>query len=177
MTSQPVRPEPRTPGSEANAELEDVHRSLALLSRHLLPTDGPPLVVLNAFSMGAWATGTNVAVALRAIGVVKSCGPDIDKVLGTIRLLGAEPTYVVCGYPPFLRILIDAAAARGQDLSKVTMYAFVGGKGITEAARRRLERTFTGYGRPMAHRTSISAWPPRRRCQCGCVSVLPSVRS
>ncbi|MDQ1442881.1 MAG: hypothetical protein QOG97_3109 [Acidimicrobiaceae bacterium] len=155
-------------------ELEDVHRSLALLSRHLLPTDDRPLVVLNAFSMGAWATGTNVAVALRAIGVVKSCGPDIDKVLGTISLLGAEPTYVVCGYPPFVRILIDAAAARGQDLSKVTMYAFVGGEGMTEAARRRLERTFTrvwsAYGASdldigVAAETPVSVWLRQRAAE------------
>ncbi|MDQ1391807.1 MAG: hypothetical protein QOF30_784 [Acidimicrobiaceae bacterium] len=148
-------------------ELEDVHRSLALLSRHLLPADGRPLVVLNAFSMGAWATGTNVAAALRAIAVVKSCGPDIDKVLGTIVLLGGEPTYVVCGYPPFLRILIDAAAERGQDLSGVRMYAFVGGEGMTEGARRRLERTFTrvwsAYGASdldigVAAETPVSVW-------------------
>jgi phenylacetate-CoA ligase len=148
-------------------ELEDVHRSLALLSRHLLPADDRPLIVLNAFSMGAWATGTNVAAALRAIAVVKSCGPDIDKVLGTVRLLGAEPTYVVCGYPPFLRNLIDAAAERGQDLSAMTMYAFVGGEGMTEAARRRLERTFTrvwsAYGASdldigVAAETPVSVW-------------------
>src|SRR5438067_208139 len=82
---------------------------LALLARHLLPVDERPFVVLNAFSMGAWATGTNVAVALRAIGTVKSCGPDVDKLLGTIALLGDEPAYIVCGYPPFLRTLLDTA--------------------------------------------------------------------
>src|SRR4051794_14993167 len=75
----------------SEGELADVHRSLALLARHLLPVDERPFVVLNAFSMGAWATGTNVAVALRTIGTVKSCGPDVDKLLGTIALLGDEP--------------------------------------------------------------------------------------
>jgi len=54
-------------------------------------------VVLNAFSLGAWATGTNVSAALTAIGTVKSCGPDIDKMLGALSLLGTEPVYVVCG--------------------------------------------------------------------------------
>lgn len=155
-------------------ELVDVHRSLALLSRHLLPADNRPLVVLNAFSMGAWATGTNVATALRAIAVVKSCGPDIDKVLGTISLLGDEPTYVVCGYPPFLRVLIDAAAERGQDLSRLTMYAFVGGEGMTEAARRRLERTFarvwSAYGASdldigVAAETPVAVWLRQRAAE------------
>jgi len=155
-------------------ELEDVHRSLALMSRHLLPADDRPLVVLNAFSMGAWATGTNVATALRAIAIVKSPGPDIDKVLGTISLLGTEPTYVVCGYPPFLRTLIDAAAERGQDLAPMTMYAFVGGEGMTEAARSRLERAFTrvwsAYGASdldigVAAETPVSVWLRNRAAE------------
>ncbi len=143
-------------------ELADVHRSLALLARHLLPDDGRRFVVLNAFSMGAWATGTNVAVALRAIGTVKSCGPDVDKVLGTIALLGDEPAYIVCGYPPFLRTLLDAA-----DLSGLPLYGFVGGEGMTEAARARLERTFvkvwSAYGASdldigVAAETPVSVW-------------------
>jgi len=153
------------------AELADVHRSLALLARHLLPADGRRVVVLNAFSMGAWATGTNVAVALRAIGTVKSCGPDVDKVLGTIALLGDEPAYVVCGYPPFLRTLLDTAADRGIDLSRLTMYGFVGGEGMTEAARDRLERTFahvwSAYGASdldigVAAETPVSVWLRRQ---------------
>jgi phenylacetate-CoA ligase len=152
-------------------ELADVHRSLALLARHLLPADGRPIVVLNAFSMGAWATGTNVAVALRAIGTVKSCGPDVDKVLGTIDLLGDGPTYIVCGYPPFLRTLLDAATARSVDLSRLTLYGFVGGEGMTEAARARLERSFvavwSAYGASdldigVAAETPVSVWLRRQ---------------
>lgn len=151
----------------SQAELSDVHRSLALLARHLLPANDRPLIVLNAFSMGAWATGTNVAVALRSVGTVKSCGPDVDKVLGAIQLLGPEPTYVVCGYPPFLRQLLDAAAQRGLDLSAMSLYGFVGGEGMTEAQRRRLERIFSqvwsAYGASdldigVAAETPISIW-------------------
>ncbi len=152
-------------------ELTDVHRSLALLARHLLPDDGRRFVVLNAFSMGAWATGTNVAVALRAIGTVKSCGPDVDKVLGTIALLGDEPTYIVCGYPPFLRTLLDTATERSIDLSRLALYGFVGGEGMTEAARARLERTFarvwSAYGASdldigVAAETAVSVWLRRQ---------------
>jgi len=151
----------------SQTELADVHRSLALLARHLLPAADRPLIVLNAFSMGAWATGTNVAVALRAVGTVKSCGPDIDKLLGTMELLGPGPTYVICGYPPFLRQLLDAATHRGLDLSAMSLYGFVGGEGMTEAQRRRLERIFdrvwSAYGASdldigVAAETPISVW-------------------
>lgn len=155
----------------SHAELADVHRSLALLARHLLPDDGRPFIALNAFSMGAWATGTNVAVALRAVGTVKSCGPDVDKVLGTMALLGRRPAYIVCGYPPFLRALLEAAAARSVDLSAYTLYGFVGGEGMTEAARDRLERTFvrvwSAYGASdldigVAAETPTSIWLRRQ---------------
>jgi phenylacetate-CoA ligase len=155
----------------SEGELADVHRSLALLARHLLPVGERPFVVLNAFSMGAWATGTNVAIALRAIGTVKSCGPDVDKLLGTIVLLGDEPAYVVCGYPPFLRTLLDAAVERGVDLSRLTMYGFVGGEGMTEAGRARLERTFvrvwSAYGASdldigVAAETPVAVWLRRQ---------------
>jgi phenylacetate-CoA ligase len=127
------------------AELRDVHRTMALLSRHLLADDTPagtPVVTLNGFSMGAWATGTNVSHALRRVGAVKSTGPDPERMLTTLQLLGPGNTWVVTGYPPFLRTLLDAATARGLDLSAYRMYGFVGGEGMSEALRTRLETTF-----------------------------------
>jgi phenylacetate-CoA ligase len=153
--------------ARGRAELADVERSLALIARHLLPDDGAPIVTLNAFSMGAWATGTTVSAALTRIGTVKSCGPDVDKVLGALQLLGPDPTYVVCGYPPFLRTLLDEAAARGIDLSRYRMHGFVGGEGMTEAARSRLERVlvraWSAYGASdldigVAAETPLSVW-------------------
>jgi phenylacetate-CoA ligase len=129
----------------STAELRDVHRTMALLSRHLLASDTPPgapVVTLNGFSMGAWATGTNVSHALRRVGAVKSTGPDLDRMLTTLQLLGPDHTWVVTGYPPFLRTLLDGAAARGLDLSGYRMYGFVGGEGMSEALRARLELTF-----------------------------------
>ena len=127
------------------AELRDTHLTMAMLARHLL--DGParagrPLVTLNGFSMGAWATGTNVTAALKRLGVVKSTGPDAEKMLTAMRLLGPDRVYVIAGYPPFLRRLLDAATAAGLDLSVYTMYGVVGGEGMSESLRTSLERTF-----------------------------------
>jgi phenylacetate-CoA ligase len=62
--------------------------------------------------------------------------------LATLELLGPDHTWVVTGYPPFLRTLLDAATARGLDLSAYRMYGFVGGEGMSEALRARLERSF-----------------------------------
>ena len=48
-------------------------------------------IVLNMFSMGAWATG--FALAAQSLGVVKSTGPDVDKILHTLEFLGNRPVY------------------------------------------------------------------------------------
>jgi phenylacetate-CoA ligase len=155
------------------AELREVHRTMALLARHLLADGGDtgPVVTLNAFSMGAWATGTNVSRSLARIGAVKSTGPDAPKILATMRLLGASCTYVIAGYPPFLRELLDEAARCGMDLSAYRMHGFVGGEGMSEALRTRLETVFrdvySAYGASdldigVAAETPMSVWLRRQ---------------
>jgi phenylacetate-CoA ligase len=70
--------------------------------------------------------------------------------LATLRLFGPGYTWVVAGYPPFLRTLLDTAAAEGLDLSAYRLHGFVGGEGMSEALRDRLERTlqavYSAYG-------------------------------
>jgi hypothetical protein len=59
------------------AEPEQVRRKLAIMVRHLIesgPWPSRPVVTINAFSMGAWATGTNVSRALGRVGLIKSPG-------------------------------------------------------------------------------------------------------
>ena len=109
-----------------------------------------PWVTINAFSMGAWATGANMGVALQRNGVVKNTGPDVDKILGTLTAFGSDRPYLVCGYPPFLKHLIDAAAERGFPLGGYRLAGLVGGEGMAEGLRDYLSQVFTpvysGYG-------------------------------
>ena len=128
----------------SRSELDQVERNLATQAAGLLAgREHGRIVVLNCFSMGAWATGQSVTGALRRLGVVKSCGPDAEKALAAIELMGRDACYVVCGYPPFLDAFLTAARGRGIDLSAHELWGFVGGEGMTEVLRRRLERTFT----------------------------------
>jgi len=78
-----------------------------------------PFITINAFSMGAWATGVNMGIALQRNGVVKNTGPDIDKILHTLDFVGPRRQYLICGYPPFLTLLIDSAAERSFPLEKL----------------------------------------------------------
>jgi phenylacetate-CoA ligase len=63
--------------------------------------------LLNAFSLGAWATGMNVTTSLTEITMIKSCGPDKDKIINTMKEFGTDYTYIITSYPPFLKSLFE----------------------------------------------------------------------
>ena len=107
-------------------------------------------VVLNLFSMGAWATGFNMALAAQSLGVVKSVGPDVDKALRTMEFFGNRYPYILNGYPPFLKHLIDEGEKRGFNWKNYTIHILVGGEGMSEGLRDYLlkyaKTVFSGYG-------------------------------
>ena len=128
-------------------ELDDKQREVSHFTRMVC---GENLITLNGFSMGAWATGVNVGEALRRNGVVKSTGPDVDKILHTLDFFGPRYTYLITGYPPFLKQLLDVADERRFDWEQFRLYALAGGEGLSEALRDYLQRRFravySGYG-------------------------------
>jgi len=107
-------------------------------------------IVLNLFSMGAWATGFNMALASQSLGVVKSVGPDVDKILSTMQFFGNKYPYILNGYPPFLKHLVDEGEKRGFDWKNHTIHILVGGEGMSEGLRDYLlkyaKTVFSGYG-------------------------------
>ena len=109
-----------------------------------------PRITINAFSMGAWATGLNMGQALEANGIVKNTGPDLGKILSTLRFFGPSYPYLILGYPPFLKRLLDAAEEANFPLADYRLDALVGGEGMSEGLRdylqRRFRRVYSGYG-------------------------------
>jgi phenylacetate-CoA ligase len=148
----------------SGAELHDVHLNTANWVRSAFPSER--LFAINAFSMGAWATGTNMGIALSKVAIVKSTGPDLEKIIDTITHFGSDYDYLIAGYPPFLKHVVDELDARGFDWS-TNVYGLVGGEGMTEAMRdhleRRLVRVRSGYGASdlqigIAGETDLSVW-------------------
>ncbi len=109
-----------------------------------------PWFTINAFSMGAWATGVNMGIALQRNGIVKNTGPDIGKILHTLEFFGHEQEYLITGYPPFLKQLYDYARDQNFPWEKYSLYALVGGEGMSEGLRDYLlagyKKVFSGYG-------------------------------
>ena len=100
--------------------------------------------------MGPWATGLNMGLAMQHNGMVKNVGPDIDKVLSTLKFWGTDYRYAICGYPPFLKHLVDTARERDFPLQDYSLLGLVGGEGMSEGLRdyllRDFEHVISGYG-------------------------------
>lgn len=130
-------------------ELQDIHRNVAGFTS-LMMRGEERLFVINAYSMGAWATGTNTGIAMAKIAMVKNTGPDLDKIVDTMRHFGPGYTYLVAAYPPFLKDLRDRLDAEDWDWPRWRMHGLVGGEGMTEALRDYCEERFltvrSGYG-------------------------------
>ncbi len=96
-------------------------------------------ILLNAFALGPWATGMNVSMSLVDRCVLKSIGPDVGKVVSTLKLLGPKYRYVITGYPPFLKVLVDTADIEWKEFD---VCAVVGGEGMSEPLRAALNKCF-----------------------------------
>ncbi|MFI6603405.1 phenylacetate--CoA ligase family protein [Nonomuraea sp. NPDC050536] len=129
-------------------ELKGIYRNAAGYIELVFP--GKRLFVINAYSMGAWATGTTTGAAMARIAMVKNTGPDLDKIVDTLEHFGPGYDYVVCAYPPFLKHLRDRLDQGGFPWAEYRISGQVGGEGMTEALRDYLEERFeevrSGYG-------------------------------
>lgn len=103
--------------------------------------------VLNAFSLGAWATGMNVSASLTEVTMIKSCGPDKDKIISTMKEFGTDYTYIITSYPPFLKSLFEDDRLNWTDYDIVAAF---GGEGISENMRSHILKyahsVFGSYG-------------------------------
>ncbi len=96
-------------------------------------------ILLNCFALGPWATGMNVSMSLADVGILKSIGPDAQKLENTLRVFGPSYRYIVFGYPPFVKSFVDGT---GLDLSAYHLDLVVGGEGISENLRAYLRKSF-----------------------------------
>ncbi len=113
-------------------------RIMQVAFRHFIEDRDP--IVINTFSMGAWATGLNTTLCLIGVSRVKSTGPDIVKVIDTLKEFGSDFEYVISGYPPFLKQIADS---RELDWRKYNIAAIYGGEGISESMRDELLKKYT----------------------------------
>ena len=98
-----------------------------------------PIFAINAFVLGAWATGMIVSQSLGELCIMKSTGSDAKKIFSTMTSFGTGYHYVILGYPPFLKSLADD---HDFDWGGYTVDAVYGGEAITDQMRAHLSKTF-----------------------------------
>lgn len=129
-------------------ELRTVHKNVAGYVTLLFGSKN--LFCINAFSMGAWATGTNTGLAMSQVAAVKNTGPDLEKILDTLEHFGPQFSYLISAYPPFLKHLVDRMDQEPERWADYEISGFVGGEAMTEGLRaylqKRIKRVYSGYG-------------------------------
>ena len=98
-----------------------------------------PIFAINVFVLGAWATGMIVSQSIGELCVMKSTGSDAKKIFSTMESFGTGYHYVILGYPPFLKSLVDD---HDFDWDGYTVDAIYGGEAITDQMRDNLAKTF-----------------------------------
>ena len=96
-----------------------------------------PLFVINAFALGPWATGVNVTMSCVSFSKLKSLGPDKEKIENTLKQFGKNHNYVIMGYPPFLKYLVDTSEIEWDNFNIAFIF---GGESMSEGMRDYLFR-------------------------------------
>jgi phenylacetate-CoA ligase len=91
-----------------------------------------PMFIINAFALGPWATGVNITMSCVTFSKLKSLGPDKTKIENTLKHFGKEHKYIVMGYPPFLKSLVDNS---GIDWKEYNVSFIFGGESMSEGMR------------------------------------------
>jgi phenylacetate-CoA ligase len=91
-----------------------------------------PLFVINAFALGPWATGVNVTMSCVSFSKLKSLGPEKEKIENTLKQFGKNHNYVIMGYPPFLKYLVDNSEI---EWDKFNIAFIFGGESMSEGMR------------------------------------------
>lgn len=94
-----------------------------------------PLFIINAFALGPWATGVNVTMSCVSFSKLKSLGPDKEKIVNTLMDFGSGQKYVIMGYPPFLKYLVDNGDINWKDYDITFIF---GGESMSEGLRDHL---------------------------------------
>jgi phenylacetate-CoA ligase len=91
-----------------------------------------PIFVINAFALGPWATGVNVTMSCVPFSKLKSLGPEKEKIENTLKQFGKDHHYVIMGYPPFLKSLVDNSEIDWKEFNITFLF---GGESMSEGMR------------------------------------------
>lgn len=127
-----------------------------IFSAHLHPT-----LVINSYGQGTWIAGTELYTSMRLISdhypsfTVINTGIDAELAVKQIRKLsGHYSQLIICGYPPFLKDIIDLGVSQGLSWSSLAPHLVTAGEAISPAWRKHVLQVL-GYGQEPADMAKI----------------------
>jgi phenylacetate-CoA ligase len=111
---------------------EETHlfKAIQFEFNYVFEGDKKDFMVLSAWSTGPWATGIKFCEAMERLALVKNTTTDPIDIIKTLKMFGKKRNYLVSGYPPFVKNLIDdyAKKIKWKDY-KIDLVT--GGEGVT----------------------------------------------
>ncbi len=105
-------------------------------------------LLIDAYSMGTWVAGVFTLTACLRIAergyplTIMTPGINMDEVLKIISQIGhSYEQIIICGYPPFVKDIIEEGARRGVDWSRYPLRFIFGAEAISEAWRAHLYKS------------------------------------
>lgn len=107
-----------------------------------------PVFIINAFALGPWATGINITISCVTFSKLKSLGPDKIKIENTIKHFGKGHKYLIMGYPPFLKLLVDNSEINWKEYNITFIF---GGESMSEGMRdyllqKGIKKVYSSFG-------------------------------
>jgi phenylacetate-CoA ligase len=121
-------------------------------SKYLFGKIKKPSIILSCWSPGPWATDLRFCEFFEHLGLIKNIGPNIEDVVDTINQFGSKHHYLIAGYPPFCKALIEKTKDR-INWKKYDVDLLVGGEGFVLGWREHISsflrkdaKIFSAYG-------------------------------
>ena len=111
--------------------------------KYTFKTHKENIMVISAWSSGPWATGIKFCQLMEHYALVKNTDTDVRSIVETLKLFGKKYHYLIAGYPPFLKKLIDESGKQIR-WKQYRIDLLTGGEGIVlewkEYMRKRLDK-------------------------------------
>ena len=89
------------------SEETHIFKAIQFEFNYVFEGDKKDFMVLSAWSTGPWATGIKFCTAMERLSLVKNTATDPEDVVKTLKMFGNKRNYLISGYPPFIKNLID----------------------------------------------------------------------
>lgn len=88
-------------------EEELLAKAITFEYNYVFEGDKKNFIVISAWSTGPWATGIKFCELMERIALVKNTDTDPKEVIETLQMFGKDKNYMIGGYPPFIKNMLD----------------------------------------------------------------------